>query len=88
MNPDNLEKGATALKLAAVWGLVGVSTLEQAATFASLVAACLAGFYTTLLITQWFIKHFWRPLFMHFGWFGFKRRIITVEEDAAMEKDE
>lgn len=88
MNPDNLEKAAPALKLAAVWALVGVSTLEEAATFASLVAACLAAFYTLLLITQWFIKHLWRPLFTHFGLFGFKRRIMTIEEDAAKDADQ
>ncbi|MGL5117528.1 MAG: hypothetical protein ACRC7C_19625 [Beijerinckiaceae bacterium] len=87
MNHDNLEKAGIAIKLAAVWGLVGVSTLEEAATLASLVAACLAGFYTFLLITQWFVKHFWIPLFMHFGLFGFKRRILTLEE-AAREADE
>lgn len=88
MNPEDLEKAAPALKLAAVWALVGVSTLEQAAAFASLVAASLAAFYTALLITQWFVKHLWRPLFIHFGWFGYKRRIMTIEEDAAKEAGE
>lgn len=88
MNPEDLEKAAPVLKLAAVWALVGVSTLEQAAAFASLVAACLAAFYTLLLIVQWFIKNFWVPLFTHFGWFGYKRRIMTIAEDAAKEADE
>lgn len=88
MNPEDIEKAAPALKLAAVWALVGVSTLEQAAAFASLVAACLAGFYTFLLIAQWFVKHFWKPLFTRFGWFGYKRHVITPAEDAARGADE
>lgn len=87
MNPDNIEKSFMALKLAAIWALVGVSTMEEAATLASLVAACLAGFYTTLLIFGWFVKNLWKPLFTHYGWFGFKRRILTIEE-AAREADE
>lgn len=87
MNPDNIERSFMALKLAAIWSLVGVSTMEEAATLASLVAACLAGFYTFLLISQWFVKNFWKPLFVHFGWFGFRRRVMTLEE-AAREADE
>ena len=87
MDPDNIEKTAVAVKLAAIWGLVGVSNMEEAATLASFVAACLAGFYTFLLIFQWFVKNLWKPLFTHFGWFGFKRRILTLEE-AAREADE
>lgn len=87
MNPDNIERSFLALKLAAIWSLVGVSNMEEAATLASLVAACLASVYTCLLIFQWFIKNFWTPLFIRLGWFGFKRRILTLEE-AAREADE
>lgn len=71
MNPEQQAEVIVPLtKLASVWALVGVSTLQEAATLASLVAASMASFYTLLLITQWWIKYLWRPLFARYGWFG------------------
>lgn len=89
MNPEDVDKiAAPVAKVVTAWSLVGVSNLAEAATLFTAIASALAAFYTFLLMSEWFWKRLWKPLFTHFGLFGFKRRIITLEQDAAMEKDE
>ena len=45
------------------------------------VAQVAAVVYTSLLITEWFWKKLWRPLFERKGWLKPKRRhIITLRE--------
>ena len=52
------------------------------------IAAIAAGFYSFLLITEWWWKKLWRPFFESRKWIKPKRhRIITVEEyDADTDK--
>lgn len=89
MNPEDVDKiAAPVTKVVTAWSLVGVSNLAEAATLFTAIASALAAFYTFLLMSEWFWKRLWKPLFMHLGWFGFKRRIITIDEDAEMGKDE
>lgn len=89
MNPDDIDKiAAPVAKSVALWSLVGFSSLADAASFATMIAGFLAAFYSLLLVSEWFWKKLWKPVFTHFGLFGFKTRIITVDQDAAMEKDE
>ena len=91
MNNNEIEIAAPAAKLVTVWGLVGFSSLADAASAATLMAAMLAGLYSFLLISEWFWKRMWRPLFEHLGWIKpTARRVITVEEYAAyvQERDE
>lgn len=89
MNPDDLDKiAAPVAKSVALWSLVGFSSLADAASFATMIAGFLAAFYSLLLVSEWFWKKLWKPVFTHFGLFGFRRRIITIEQDAAMETDE
>jgi hypothetical protein len=52
------------------------------------IASMAAVFYTLLLITEWFWKKFWRPLFVRQGWMKPQRhRIITIEEFEQFEQD-
>ena len=45
------------------------------------IASMAAAAYTLLLITEWFWKKLWRPLFERRGWVKPRRtRIISVEE--------
>lgn len=89
MNPDDLDKiAAPVAKAVTLWSLVGFSSLADAASFATMLAGFLAAFYSLLLVCEWFWKRLWKPLFTHFGWFGMKRRIMTVQENAALEADE
>ena len=81
---DNLEITAPAAKAFAVWALFGFSTMAEAASFATMLAGFIAAFYSMLLVTEWFWKRLWKPLFMRLEWFGYKRRIITIEQDAAI----
>ncbi|MDO9114513.1 MAG: hypothetical protein Q7U63_12070 [Polaromonas sp.] len=89
MNPEDLDKiAAPVAKSVALWSLVGFSSLADAASFATMIAGFLAALYSLLLVCEWFWKKLWKPVFTHFGWFGLKRRIITVKEDAAMVAEE
>ena len=87
MNPGDIDKiAAPVAKSVALWSLVGFSSLADAASIATMIAGFLAAFYSLLLVSEWFWKRLWKPLFVHFGWFGYTRRILTLEE--AREADE
>lgn len=89
MNPEDIDKiTAPVAKVVTLWSVVGFSSLADAASFATMLAGFFAAFYSLLLVCEWFWKRLWKPVFIHFGWFGFKRRIMTVAEDAALEKEE
>lgn len=89
MNPEDVEKiTAPVIKSVALWSLVGFSSLADAATFATMLAGFMAAFYSLLLVGEWFWKRLWKPLLTHYGLFGLKRRIMTIEEDAAKEAGE
>jgi hypothetical protein len=32
------------------------------------IAAALAAIYSFLLISEWFWKRLWKPIFLYFGW--------------------
>lgn len=85
---DKLEITAPVAKVLTLWGLVGFSSLADAAAFATIVASFLAGLYSFLLVSEWFWKRLWRPLFIRLGWFGMRRRVMTLAEAAAEEADE
>lgn len=89
MEPHDIEKiTAPVAKSIALWSLVGFSSLADAAAYATMIAGFLAAFYSLLLVCEWFWKRLWKPLFTHFGLFGLKRRIMTLEKDAAKDADQ
>ena len=59
---DNVSVGHPIMKLATAWGAVlGFNSWGE-------VAAALAGFYSLLLILEWFYRRFWRDIFVKWGW--------------------
>lgn len=49
------------------------------------IASIVAALYTGLLITEWFWKKLWRPLFERKGWIkAKKRRVYTAREISDM----
>lgn len=81
MNSSDIEITAPVGKVVTLWGLVGFSTLADAAAFATMLAGFLAAFYSLLLVSEWFWKRLWRPLFESFGWLKpVKRPLMTLEE--------
>lgn len=49
------------------------------------IASIVAVLYTMLLITEWFWKKLWRPLFERRGWIkAKKRRVYTAREISEM----
>jgi hypothetical protein len=86
VNNNEIEIAAPVAKVMSLWGLVGFSTLADAAAFATMLAGFLAAFYSLLLVSEWFWKKLWRPLFEHFGWIKpAPRRVLTLEEYLAQE---
>lgn len=85
---DNLEISMPVAKLVTIWGLFGFSSMAEAASFATFTAGFLASFVSLLILIDWFWKRLWKPLFIHMEWFGYKRRIMTVAEDAIAKSEE
>lgn len=61
------------IKIASAWGSVllvkfGFSSWSEVADVASAIAATFAAIYSLCLLTEWWWKKFWRPLFVRFGW--------------------
>ena len=87
MESQDIEKiTAPVAKSIALWGLVGFSSVAEAATYAAMWAGFLAALYSFLLVSEWFWKRLWKPIFRHYGLFGFKRRIMTIEEDTTAKE--
>jgi len=66
-------------KAASAWAAVGVTSWAEAASAATVIASALAALYTLLLLSEWFWKRLWKPVFVRYGWFGFKRRAPASE---------
>jgi hypothetical protein len=77
---DNHDIDMPVAKAASAIAAAGLSWSE--------VAAALAGFYTFLLIIEWFWKRLWRPLLERKGWLRPKRRVIVSESEWARLRPE
>lgn len=85
---DKAQVAAQGFKLVTVWSLFGFASWADAAQFATALSGFLAAILSFLFIVDWFWKRIWKPLFTHFGWFGFKRRNLTMEEAARISEGE
>ena len=85
---NNTDINMPVAKSLGVWALVGISSWSEAASFVGVIAGSLAAFFSLLLITEWWWKKLWRPLFEGWGWIKpMRHRIITVEEYEAGDTD-
>lgn len=72
---------APVAKVLVLWGAIGFSTWSDVASFAQALAALAAAFLSVLLISEWFWKKLWRPLFERKGWIKPKpRKVFTAAE--------
>jgi hypothetical protein len=69
---DNIDHPV--IKVASAWAAVGITSWAEAASAGTFFASALAAIYTFALLCEWFWKRLWKPLFTHYGWFGFERR--------------
>ncbi len=68
-------------KVVTLWGLVTVNSMAEAASLIGIFAGFFAGLYSILLVSEWFWKKLWRPLFERFGWVKPRARLLlTIEE--------
>jgi len=81
---DNIEISHPVTKVVSAWTAVGITSWADAASAATFIASALAALYTLLLLSEWFWKRVWRPLFARFGWFGLE----PAEQRRIADKDE
>ena len=72
---------------AVIAGGIGVQTWAEAASFATFVAAAIGAIYSLCLLTEWFYKRIWRPLFVSFGWMKPHKTAFSVDEDGNVTRN-
>ena len=75
---DNIDHPV--IKVTSAWAAVGLTGWAEAAHVGTFFASALASIYTLALLSEWFWKRVWRPLFVHFGWFGLGQGAATDSE--------
>ncbi len=94
---DSTSVTAPWFKFATAWGAATGAKLAESNFYsydwwlahAAQISALLAAAYTFLLITDWWWKRWWKPLFLRLGWIkGKPRSFMDATTDKAPFDDE
>lgn len=79
------------MKLVSVWlawaAALGIRSWGDAAQFAGFIASLLAAIYSLCLLSHWWWRHFWRPVFVWVGWANpLPVSPVIVDDDGRADK--
>lgn len=80
MNEQSETIAAPVIKVITVWSLVGLSSVQEAATWAALISSIVAITYTTILLGEWMWKRIFRSVFELLGWIKPRLNLMTESE--------